>query len=244
MIRFLFNIETLAKEEDQECFLHYQVVDIPSDSKEFIAVRFNTMDEKNIGIIDEHGNVIKEPFLHDNLDCYCGEYSYPISMKTYYGDYIDLTYSDGGIYNRDLEKVTLSEEEQKEWDRYIYLKTKDTSIENGRGVDKIYEYFGEPEKYKLKYLGKIGENGIYTARFVNLEDFLLTSYTLFLDENYELISHLYYSTYDATMLLPPSEGSKVGLIYVKDLGIVYFNIDGEIIWITYCDYSASRQCDY
>lgn len=30
----------------------------------------------------------------------------------------------------------------------------------------------------------------------------------------------------------------------KDLGIVYFNIDGEIIWITYCDYSASRQCDY
>lgn len=243
----MVNIVITAEEADRERFLHYQVVDIPPDSKERIAVRFNTEDEKNIGIIDEHGNVIKEPFLHDSLECYCGKYDPPLSLHINYGDYIDLAYFDGGIYNLELEPVTLSEQEMTKQEEYIHSKVTDEAVDfnvTAKEIVKIYEYFEYPKNYELRYLIRQGESGIYTAELIRPSGLTSSMFTLFLDENYDLASHFYYSPFDVDMLLPPTGGSKVGMVFVEDLGMVYFNLDGEIIWITYCDQTPPNHCEW
>lgn len=243
----MVDIEKMAEKEDRERFLHYQVVDIPADSKERIAVRFNTMDEKKIGIIDEHGNVIKEPFLHDKVDCYCSGSEPSLSLDINYGNYIDLTKYGGGFYNLNLEQVALSSKEKEDWYEQRYLKEKITKIdlnENDNRIIKISDYFVNPKNYRFKHIRRWGENGIYVAEF--LYDYTTTvaaSYCIFLDENFNLISHFYYSFFEDHMLLAPSAGSKIGVVYVKNLGLVYFNIDGEIIWITYCDQITPNYCE-
>lgn len=199
-------------------------------------MRFNTMDEKNIGIIDEYGNVIKEPFLQDKSYNHCGEY---ITLDKFinYGNYIDL-YFDGGIYNLDLERVVLTEKEKETWDEFKHLKEMRIGVDfnvNEKEIIKIYQYFDNPKDYRLRYLNQKGENGIYIANLITGDGLFNTIYVIFLDENYDLASHFYYSPYDENMLSSPSEGSKVGIVYIKNLGQVYFNLDGEIIWITYCD---------
>lgn len=233
----MIDIEKKARQEEKKRFLQYQVVDIPEDSKERIAVRFNTMDGKNIGIIDEHGNVIKEPFLYDRINCYCDDY-FTFDKYINYGNYIDLTNYGGGIYNLNLEPVTLSEQEEEAYDKLIHSKGRYINYDDKvhtKETEKIYQYFKNPEDYELTNLDQKGENGIYTANMFKEGKSSNNIIILLLDENYDLATHFYYRPNNGLMLSPPSADSKVGAVYVSYFGLVYFNLDGEIIWITYCD---------
>ncbi len=245
----MYNITDAFDYVNRNRYMVYDVVDMPEESNELIAVRFNTAEEKNIGIINEHGNVINEPFLSDDSDCYCGKYNPPLNKIINYGNYIDLNYYGGGIYNRDMEEVTPSEEERKEWNKYKSSKLENIPIDlkdNAKVtvIDKIYGYFEEPKNFDLRYVRKIGENSdTYIAELEQLDVIKPVGYYLFLDEEYELLSNIYYSSEERYLFVPPSEGSKIGMAFVKDMGMVYFNIDGDIIWISYCDYNGSKLCE-
>lgn len=222
-------------------------VEVPTISNERIAVRFNTLKEQNIGIIDEWGNIIKNPFLQDPAECFCGQGIPSLKKQTNYGEYIDLSAYGGGIYNCDMEEITLSDAEKEAWIKER-AKTRLAGItadlkENSKQQEKIYDYFEEPEDYELRRITRISENDkTYMAELVRIGETKPITYYLFLDENYDLLSNLYYASKEPELFVPPAEGSKIGMAFVKDVGMIYYNIYGKIIWITHCNQASPEHC--
>lgn len=100
----MVNIVDKAKETDGDKFIHYKVEGVSKDSKELIAVHFNTNSENNIGFIDEYRNVVKELFLSDPYYDYYETAGVSTWLSYYVGEYYEDIYSES-YYNRNFEKV-------------------------------------------------------------------------------------------------------------------------------------------
>lgn len=55
-----------------------------------------------------------------------------------------------------------------------------------------------------------------------------------LDREYKLLTELYYCDGNIDLFDEPEMGSKVGRAFIRNVGLAYYNTDGDIIWITYC----------
>lgn len=224
-----------SKSLDKDKFINYEVVE-NNNSKELIAVVFNTDDEKNVGFIDEYGNVIKEPFLCDPNYDYYENLRGSIGVSTYHGDYyqyykktnkdtIQIEY-----YDRHFEKVDLSDEDIRIFEKDFEKHNNSTSKDVQNNIEKKVNDLLKSGYKSLSYDNSLN-NDLYNISFLYNE----FGYNILLDKSLNLKTRLYFhDTTTKNLFAEPRTNSKVGNFFVKDFGLVYYNLDGDIIWITYC----------
>lgn len=235
----LTNIVDQAKAMDKDQFYTYEIKPRNENSKELILVRFNTDNKESLGVIDEFGNVIQRPTLEgydlDEIQSVCkygpGEYPNFFEDKVYlgYGNY------EGKLFDSNLNEVKVTEEEIE-----AYLKSKFSYYSSD------YDMPTEPIPKKLKKQMKdnfdLGNNGFnlssspeyYRAGF-SLDIFPGIRYLLF-DKDLNIVGDFYYKDGDNERFSIPQRDSKVAIAVVRNLGLVYFNVETEkIIWITYVE---------
>lgn len=59
----------------------------------------------------------------------------------------------------------------------------------------------------------------------------IATYNLFCDNQGRIISNMIFHVTDNVQI--PKNKDEIGCFYYKELGKVYFDIEGNIIWITY-----------
>lgn len=233
------NAEERAKSIDKKKFIDYEIKENSMNSKELIAVVFNTDNETNLGFIDEYGNVIKEPFLRDNYDYY-EKLRGPIGIKRYFENYYKhICLNENGdyyytFYDRNFNPVTLSNDEQKKYetdkDEIKWIYDNENKI-NENDFKNLIAYLDEILKSDYSIYDIDYNENMYNIYF----SFDFRGYNILLDKQLQIATRLYFP--DSTTLnifTPPSKDSKVGNFLIKDFGLVYYNTHGDIIWITYC----------
>jgi hypothetical protein len=231
------------KNIDSQKFIEYEVVGNQVDSKERIAVCFNGVgEENNIGIIDEYGNVIVGPIMTGRFNTYC-EYEGSGRIVGMYNGYFELyNIIDNEIistyWNIEGNLVELSEEEKLEIDEL--KKEAEYTISELNYDQEDSEYFIELQEHvKTKfnidiYLSKIIKRGkYYTIGFGKQ----FNSVNIIYDENLKEVGNMIFVDWGVVngYLIKPLKDSEIGVYVIEELGIVYFNTYGDIIWIKYFD---------
>lgn len=227
----MINVVNLAKKVDKDKYIVYQEVERVKESKELIAVVFNTDSEYNVGFIDEFGNVIKEPFLKDPYYDFTNTSDGQVGINSYYNGYFYDSNSKK-IYDEKFAKVDIANENSELFEsNYKKERTYEkVSHENYKKIEKTLKKL-VLDGYKTNEYN-VGYNG--TTYFVPFGNSSGATYYILLDKNYNLLTHIYYSQGNENQCSSIEKDSKVGNAFVRDLGLVYYNIYGDIIWITYC----------
>lgn len=229
------NAVTKAKSIDKNKFINYHTINGTNNSKELIAVVFNTDSKINLGFIDEYGNVIKEPFLEAKNYDYNETLRGKVGVDSYFDKYYDYnSYDENGnniYYDRNFNKVSLSFSEKEEFNRNKSEWLLDTKVIENEEFSAIKECLDKVLKkgfithdYNIERIGDI-----YDIHFV-----YKIGYHILLDEKYELLTPLYFpDKSNLNLFASPNNNSIVGNYFIKDFGLVYYNTYGDIIWITY-----------
>lgn len=227
----MINAVEKAKSMDKDQFIHYTVSAPKKDSKELIAVVFNTDDEYNKGFIDEYGNVVKEPFLKNPYYDYQEKYRGSGVVDSFEGQYYIDRFSEK-IFDRNFQEVYLTESQLEEYNIKMDLIYRDKEITEQKfkqiqkRLNRILKPGYETHIYNNSYNGEF-----YNISFV----YDYRSYHIILDNNLHIATEFYIpDTTSLGLVSGPNKESKVGSFFVKDFGKVYYNLDGDIIWITYC----------
>lgn len=229
----MYELNAEAMSENKERFYNYKVVEMPEKSNELIAVEFNTDNQQNVGFIDEYGNVIREPFLENPEYDYYETHKGESEISKFEGDYFQDKYTKS-VYDRNFELVK---------NKDIQNLFQDNKRKSRRIRKKEFDEIDKSLKHILtkKQASRIGnydsnvpfweyKDGIYT---LFISEGFFWSVDFILDSNYNLASHFYFRTDNKSFITWPDNSSKVGCAFVVNLGKVYFNDEGEIIWITY-----------
>ncbi|WP_286154444.1 hypothetical protein [Thomasclavelia cocleata] len=207
-----------SKQVDRNCFYHTYSNDL--DTEEAFLVEFNEYNVNGYytGFIDRTGKTSK-PFKYTKK-------LYPYILKTFSGIY---ELSENEYINIKLEKITDKEwinkfkKEEKEYDLDGYIDI--TSTVEGQQIGDFVESKISGDIVKIEKYGEY-----YLVTF-NKGFFGIETYNLFCDNQGRIISNMIFHAKDNVQI--PKNKDEIGCFYYKELGKVYFDTDGNIIWITY-----------
>lgn len=228
----IMDIEEKARSIDKRKFvIDYDVKEMNPNSKEIIAVVFNTEREYNVGFIDEYGTVLTEPFIVG------GTYN-DSNIYRFYGDMFEDQNNDV-FYDKSFNVITPSDEQMKAFkelseDTAYIMTKKDTKIMLEIYKELYTNKFNQDSNVGVNEKGILIEfndnNSIYSfiADKKGKIKFRLTSQMEYLESKELDFFH--------EPIKFPEKGSIVGKAIIEGLGQVYFNLNGDIIWITYENY--------
>lgn len=207
-----------SKQVDRNCF--YRTYSNDLDTEEAFLVEFNEYNVNGYctGFIDRAGKTSK-PFKYT-------EKLHPYILKTFSGIY---ELSENEYINIRLEKITdkvkISEFKKEEKEYYLDGYIDITSTVEGQQIGDFVESKISGDIVKIE---KYGEYYLVTFNKGLLG---IATYNLFCDNQGHIISNMIFHAKDNVQI--PKNKDEIGCFYYKELGKVYFDIGGNIIWITY-----------
>lgn len=208
-----------AKYMDEKYFYNRYSSDLGTE--EAFLVEFNEYNNEgyyHTGFIDKTGKISK-PFKYT-------EKLHPYILKTFSGIY---EISKDQYINIKLEKITdkkkIDESKKLEKEYYLDGYIDITSTIKGK---QIRDYIKSKISGNIVKIEKYGEYYLITFN----KGFLgITTYNLFCDEQGRIIGNMIFNARDCVEI--PKNKDEIGCFYYEELGKVYFDTSGNIIWITY-----------
>lgn len=225
---------------DEHEFINYMKPnkDMKYNSNELIAVEFNNIEGPNVGLIDINGNVVVEPLISSFWSPECDEdYESTDSLPVFYNNTVEI---EERFYNERLEEVHLTTKEIKERNETIENMAKKledvTIIEKRRLENKILSDMWLPATYLKNNDINIITNGEFYSVSLIINN---VTHNYIYNSSFERVENL-KSVGDGNTLQLSKYGFNSGSTRLTDIGTVYYNASGKIIWISYCKYDTPR----